>query len=187
MKKSVIIILALYAFTLNAQDRLFSVGIGYVLFGEGDYSGINYQNSFQFPILKDIDLKAGIQIANAAETRDEYYFDRHNVFNFANYYNISITPVKTKLFSASISAGGIWRYRSEIVFNNSKTLYTSGGRPVRVIENDYNKSFDIGYNVDITALIRVSERLNTGACGQYIGYNRGSGLFSINLCFSYRL
>jgi hypothetical protein len=188
MRRSIVLCLFLFStLFLHSQEKFYSSGIGYVLFGDGDYSGINYYNSIQFPVLKSLDFKVGLYVANAAETNDEYYYNRHNVFNLANSYNLAITPVKTNLFRLTVSAGGIWRYRTEIVFRSSKTVYTSDGSSSRTIENDYNKSYDVGYNVDITALVKITERLYTGGCGQFIGYNKGSGLYSINLCFNYKL
>ncbi len=188
MKKHIILILLILTTSLlKGQEKFINSGIGFVRFGDGDYSGINYYSNLQFPVLKSLDFKVGLQIANASETNDDYYYNRHNVFNFANNYNLAITPIKTNLFRLTISAGGIWRYRTEIVFNNSKTVYTSSGSALRMIENDYNKSYDVGYNVDITALIKLAERLYTGVCGQFIGYNKGSGLYSINFSFNYRL
>lgn len=188
MKKILFLFLVIsHSVFIYAQEKSLTGGVGYVLFGEGDYSGISYFNTFQFQILNSLDLKIGIQIANASEAREEYYYDRHNVFNFANNYNLAITPIKSNLFRLTISAGGIWRYRTEIVFNNSKTIYPSDGSSLQIIENDYNKSFDLGYNVDITALIKLTERFYTGVCGQFIGYNKGSGLYSLNICFNYRL
>jgi hypothetical protein len=181
------ITLLFVALGVNAQDKSFSLGLGYVFFGDGDYSGINYINSFQFPIFESMDLKIGAQIANAAETDEEYYYHRHNVFNFANNYNLVITPINFKIFSLSISTGAIWRYRTEIVFKSSKTVYTESGSPFRMIENEYNKSLDVGYNFDVTVLFRITEKVNVGLCGQFVGYNKGSGLYAVNLCLNYRL
>lgn len=187
MKRFIILIFVLVASELNAQDKNLSWGIGYVFFGDGDYSGINFQNSLQFPLFNDLDLKVGIQIANAAETRDEFHSHRHNVFNFANYLNLAITPIKNRLFSLSLSAGGIWRYRSEIITKSSTRRQHPDGSISYTSVNDYRESYDVGYNVDITALIRISERLHTGGSGQFVIYNTGSGLYSINFVLNYRL
>ena len=192
MKRFIILILGLVAFEfeLNAQDKNISWGIGYVFFGEGDNPGFNFQNSLQFPLFNDLDLKVGIQIANAARTRDETVYDRldrHNVFNFANYLNLAITPIKNRLFSLSLSAGGIWRYRSEIYTRSITWVRLADDSRIPIYGKDYRESFDVGYNVNITALIRISERLYTGGSGQFIGYNMGSGLYSINFVLNFRL
>lgn len=171
----------------RGQETFYGTGFGYVLFGEGDHSGVNYYSQLQFPVFEQIGLKTGIQVANAAEAGEDRFYDRHNVFNLSNNLNIVITPIASETFRLSISAGGVWRYRAEIVYNRSQTVYTVSGKSLNMVVNDYTKTYDVGYNADVTALFKTTDRIYTGVSGQFAGYNKGSGLYTINLCLNYRL
>jgi len=182
----VFIIIITQSFVL-AQDKYFTLGVGYIYFGDGDHAGIVLCNKLEIPINKTFYGKTGIQTANSAEMREKYFYDRHNLFTLDNYYNIGIIPMKTNFLQLLISAGGIWRYRNEIVFVSSRTVYTASGKPLQMIENDYVKSFDIGYDFDISVRIKAYKKISAEIIGQYSGYNKGSGYYVIKIGISYNL
>lgn len=185
MKRLPIILICLLASVFTQaqdKDKFISSSIGYVSFGDGDYSGVNYINSLQLPISKAFDFKLGVQLANAAVTDSAEYHNRHNVFNFANNYNLVFSPVKTDHFILSISAGGVWRYRTEITTQSVRMSATNPS-----VEHNYTTSYDLGYCLDVSCLVKMTERLYLGLIGQHMAYNQGSGLFSLNIGASYKL
>jgi|GEM_PF-1828846 hypothetical protein len=188
MKAIIILISLLFmAPKLEAQEAQITTGVGYIFFGDGDFPGINYFKSLQFPILGPLDLKIGLQIANAAETDRVATWLLYNVFNMANNLNLVFTPVKTNFFSLALSVGGNWRYRSEIITKGIFITSDPDGTSRERLTKAYNSSYDFGYNVDITGLFRLTERIKIGVLGKFFSYNRGSSFNSINFAFNYRL
>ncbi|HSV77128.1 MAG TPA: hypothetical protein VLH37_08890 [Bacteroidales bacterium] len=187
--KAIIIVISLFLFSpkLEAQEAHITTGVGYLFFGDGDFPGINYFKSLQFPVLGPLDLKIGMQIANAAETDRAATWRLYNVFNLANNLNLVITPVKTNFFSLALSVGGNWRYRSEIITTGIFITSDPDGNSRERLTKAYNSSYDFGYNVDISGLVRLTERIKIGFLGKFFSYNRGSGFNSINFAFNYRL
>jgi len=187
--KAIIIFISmlLMAPKLGAQEVHITTGVGYIFFGTGDFDGINYFKSVQFPVLGPLDLKLGLQIANAADTVIGILRWPYNVFNFGNSLNLVITPVKTNFFSLALSVGGNWRYRSEIITTGILITTFPDGTSRERLTKAYNSSFDIGYNVDLTGLFRLTERIKIGFLGKFFSYNRGSGFNSINFALNYRL
>ncbi|HAJ99952.1 MAG TPA: hypothetical protein DCM62_08000 [Bacteroidales bacterium] len=189
MKAILVIVLGLFLLTpkLKAQEVQITTGVGYLFFGDGDFPGINYFKSLQFPVLGPLDLKIGLQIAHAADTVIDILRWPYNVFNFGNSLNLVITPVKTNFFSLALSVGGNWRYRSEIITTGIFVTTLADGTTRERLTKDYICSYDFGYNVDITGLFRLTERIKIGVLGKFFGYTKGSSFYSINFALNYRL
>lgn len=187
MKKHIItLLLSASFFTLIAQEKTLSADIGYFKMGDGDYSGICYNNTFTLK-RKTTCFKTGLMFLNAAELDEGLWYHRHHVTNIINYYNIGITPLQSRHLECSLSAGFSWRYRNEITFQSSKTVYTGSGESLKMITNNYTQSYDFGGNFEIAFCYKTNTKIHPSATLRHMSFDEGSGLFSINLGVSYTL
>lgn len=186
IKHLYILILTISCVTLKAQEKTLNADLGYFHMGDGDYSGVSYNNAVTFKKESRF-FKAGIMYLNAATLEEDQWYHRHHVSNIINYYNLGITPILSKYLECSISLGFNWRYRNEITFHSSKTIYSNSGESTRIITNNYTQSYDYGGNLDIEIRYKTKKKIHPNVTLRYMSFNKGSSFYSLNLGINYTL
>ena len=169
------------------------LGVEYFFLGEGDYPGYLYRNRYILTLSPAIDVQADLSMLFASSVEDQDIFDltsRHNIHHIISSYGASFKPISLSWFTLGVGGGFSYRYRSEIkAYAMYSPVYSQSGirfsQPL--ILNHHIKTWDYGYNFEISATFVAAERLDLGLSARYMGFNEGSSFFSIGLGLNYKL
>lgn len=192
MRRFLIILgLFLITHTLFGQKTLpksFELGLDYYILGDiGDYKGIAYHNKFIVDLSKSFDIQTSLHFISHSLTNDQDYSNRHNVNYIINSYDLFIKPISKNKILIKMGGGLSFRYRSEITYLYSETVYTVNGEMLRLIQNNYVKAFDYGYNIELSGNYFINNKIGCQLVADYFGFNAGTGTFSAGIGLFYRL
>jgi len=217
MKKIIIIVLFLLSGNMiyaqnfivpNTYRNNLKAGVTTILFGRGDFTGLNYYNEYNRKVNNYLTLAPAVQFSFGSKANTIFVdtplnkepYEREIRFSkgsAAVYLNLYFSPWRFERSKLRIGAGPSLRYISDSLPFEYITAYT---RPIREwpsrididyfhppIEYDRPLNFlTIGYSLVAEGELNVSSHCNLGIRAAFQGYQSGETALMLGVNFGYR-